>query len=398
MRILLINEYFPPDSSATAKMAASVVNALAKNHTVRIIAGRPSYDATENYPWRLLRTQKEGSVTVERVGSTAFPRFQMRRRVMNYLTYAFLATIRACTVRADLVLAMTDPPFAGLLGAFVSTITRRPFVYNIRDLYPDMAVGGDIVKPSAFVRFWERAHRWALRRAKLVIVLGDDMRERIISKGIDPSRVTVIRDGVAIPAQLPPADNAVAREIRGDFRFVALHAGNIGFYGAWDTLLAAARKLEDDGAAIIFIGEGAQKSRLVAQANGTHAMKFLPYRPAAEIPQVLSSADIHIITVKRGLEGIIVPSKLYPILAAGKPVLAVARPNTDVARIITEARCGIVVDPDDATAVANAIRELASQPGLIADMGRRALAIAPEYNAALHLQKFVAALEEVATE
>lgn len=376
-------------------MAAAVVGALSKKHVVRVVAGRPSYDPTETYPWRPLRRKTSGNVTVECIGSTAFPRFQMRRRVTNYLTYSFLAVIRACFVRADLVLAMTDPPFAGILGAFVAAVTRRPFAYNIRDLYPDMAVGGDIVKPSVFVRVWERMHRWALRRARCVIVLGDDMRERIIAKGIDPTRVTVVRDGVRIPSDVPQPGSAVAREIRGNFRFVALHAGNIGFYGAWETLLEAARRLGEDGCGIIFVGEGAQKARLAALASGTHAVRFLPFRPANEVQQVLSAADIHIITVKRGLEGIIVPSKLYPVLAAGKPVLAVARPETDVARIITKARCGVVVDPDDPEAVAQTIRELASQPERVAEMGRRALAVAPEYDAELHLEKFVITVEGV---
>lgn len=395
MRILLLNEYFPPDTSATAKMAAVVVEALARRHEVRVIAGRPSYDPTETYRWRLLRSEKRGNVTIERVGSTAYPRFQMARRVANYLSYAMLAAIRACFVHADVVLVMTDPPFAGVLGAFVATLTGRPLVYNIRDLYPDMAVGGDIVKSGVLVRVWERLHRWALRRASCVIVLGDDMRDRIIAKGVDPQRVTVVRDGVLIPEHLPTPSNPVALEIRGAFRFVALHAGNLGFYGAWDTLLDAARRLGNDGSGIIFVGEGAQKSRLTTSANGTHAVRFLPFRPASDIPYVLSAADVHIITVKRGLEGVIVPSKLYPVLAAGKPVLAVAGPETDVARIVTRAQCGVVVDPENAEAVAAAISELAAQPDRLAEMGRRARVAAAEFEAGMHLQKFVNAMEGV---
>lgn len=395
MRILLLNEYFPPDTSATAKMASVVVDALARQHEVRVVAGRPSYDPTEKYPWRLLRADKRGNVTVERVGSTAFPRFRMARRVANYLTYAALAVIRGCTVHADIVLVMTDPPFAGILGAFVAMLTGRPFVYNIRDLYPDMAVGGDIVKSGLLVRVWERLHRWALRRAARIIVLGEDMRDRIIAKGVDPARVAVVRDGVLIPEELPAASNPVAQEIRGAFRFVALHAGNIGFYGAWDTLLNAARRLGNDGLGIVFVGEGAQKNKLTSEANGTHAVRFLPFRPASDIPYVLSAADVHIITVKRGLEGVIVPSKLYPVLAAGKPILVVAGPETDVARIVTRAQCGVVVDPENAEAVADAISELAAQPERLAEMGRRARAIAPEFEAGLHLQKFVSAMEGV---
>jgi colanic acid biosynthesis glycosyl transferase WcaI len=397
VHILLLNEYYPPDTSATAKMAAMVVEALAERHRVTVLAGRPSYDPTEEYPWRLLRRETRGNITTERVGSTAFPRFQMLKRVTNYLSYLALAVPRAIWIRADIVLAMTDPPIAGIAGALVAKLTRRPFVYNIRDLYPDMAVGGDIVRHGLAVRIWERMHRWALRRATRVIVLGDDMGARIIRKGVDPARVIVVRDGVTAPSELPPAAHPVSQEIRGGMRFVALHAGNLGFYGAWDTLIEAGRQLSADansaGIGIVFVGEGAQKARMVAAAGDTPAVRFLPFRPASEIPFVLGAGDVHIVTVKRGLEGVIVPSKLYPILAAGKPVLAVSTPITDIANIITKAGCGVVVDPDDPAGVAAALRELAAQPERVDEMGQRARAIAPDYDKLTELKKFVNAIE-----
>jgi len=205
----------------------------------------------------------------------------------------------------------------------------------------------------------------------------------------------VVRDGVTVPLELPSADHPVSQEIRSGYRFVALHVGNLGFYGAWDTLLEAARILGDDGAGIVFVGEGAQKARLVAAANRTRGVRFLPFRPASEIPNVLAAGDIHIITVKRGLEGVIVPSKLYPILAAGKPVLAVSTPATDVARIITDAGCGVVVDPDDPQAVAAAIRELAANPQRVANMSQRARGIARNYDKLSELKKFLSVIEGV---
>jgi colanic acid biosynthesis glycosyl transferase WcaI len=395
VHILLLNEYYPPDTSATAKMAAAIVSALSARHRVTVIAGRPCYDPTEVYPWRPLRRERHDNLSIERVGSTAYPRFQMRRRVSNYLSYSLLAALRALTIRADLVLCMTDPPFCGIVGAAVSKLTGRPCVYNIQDMYPEMAVGGDIVRPSFAVRRWEQMHRWALRQAACVIVLGDDMRERIVAKDIDPARVVVVRTGVRRPSQMPAADNPIGREIRNGFRFVALHAGNLGFYGAWDTLLAAAKRLENTGSSIIFVGDGAQKERLAAAAYGTQAVRFLPFRPASEIPYVLSAADIHIVTIKHGLEGVIVPSKLYGILAAGKPVLAVAPSTTDVARIVTEAGCGVVVDPGDPDGVATAIQELAVHPEQVVEMGRRALAIAPNYDINIQLTHFVNTVEKV---
>jgi len=245
VRILLLNLYYPPDTSATAKLAATVVAALSARHEVTILCGRPSYDPTERRPWRPWRTEQAGRVTIIRAGSTAFPRIQMKRRVLNYLTYVALAAPRALFLRCDVVLAMTDPPFEGIVGAFVARMKGKPYVYNIRDLYPDMALAGSLIGPGLLARIWEWLHRWALRNATRVIVLGEDMRERIIAKGISPERVVVARDGAEIPpSDAPPEefDPEVIRTIRGDFHFVLLHAGNLGFSGAWNTLIAAARK------------------------------------------------------------------------------------------------------------------------------------------------------------
>ena len=166
MHILLFNEYYPPDTSATAKMAVLVAETLAQRHKVTVVAGRPSYDPDEFYPYAFLRRDTRNRVIVERVGSTAYPRHQMRRRVSNYLTYLALAVPRAIALRPDVVLAMTDPPVAGIAGAFVARMARRPFVYNIRDMYPDMAVGGDIVRPGKWVDRWEKMHRRALQAGR----------------------------------------------------------------------------------------------------------------------------------------------------------------------------------------------------------------------------------------
>ena len=133
----------------------------------------------------------------------------------------------------------------------------------------------------------------------------------------------------------------MAREIRGDFRFVLVHAGNLGFYGAWQTLISAVRMLENEGVGLVFIGEGAMKPQVEAMAEGCRAIRFLPFRPASEVPLVLSSGDMHVVTVKRGLEGVVVPSKLYPTLAAGRPVLGVAPEESDVVRIIRRTGCGL---------------------------------------------------------
>jgi len=398
VHILLLNEYFPPDTSATAKCAAQVAEALSVNHRVTVLAGRPSYDPSEQHPHYLLRREVRGNLVVERVGSTAYPRFQMRRRVSNYLTYLSLAIPRALSIPSDIVLAMTDPPIEGIAGALVARLSGRPFVYNVRDMYPDMAVGGLIVRPGSFSARWEAMHRWALRQAARVIVLGEDMRDRIVAKGVHPARVVISRDGTLISDEVPSPDNPVAREIRGDLRFALVHAGNVGFYGAWQTLISAVRMLEDEGVGLIFIGEGAMKPQVEAMAAGCRAIRFVPFRPASEIPQVLSSGDMHVVTVKRGLEGVVVPSKLYPTLAAGRPVLGVAPEESDVVRIIRRTGCGIAADPDHPESVAEAIRSVLHDREQLRGMSSRARESAFSYDKVMQLKIFSSTLEELFAE
>lgn len=394
MHILLLNEYYPPDTSATAKMAAQVAETLAQRHRVTVVAGRPSYDPEEFYPWVLLRKTVRNGVIVERVGSTAFPRHDMRKRVANYLSYLALAVPRAAALRPDVVLAMTDPPIAGLAGALVAQMTRRPFVYNIRDLYPEMAVGGEIVRRNPWTDRWERLHRRALRKAARVIVLGDDMRDRIIAKGIAPDRVRVVRDGAAPVSCTPDRGDPLVQQIRCGFPFVVLHAGNLGFYGAWTTLLKTAEILRNQNVGFVFIGDGANRAALEVQASALPNIRFLPFRPAAEIPHVMAAGDLHVVTVRRGLEGVVVPSKLYSILAAGRPVLAVVPASADAARIVTGSNCGSTADPDDPQSVASAILALRDDPARLAEMSARSREAAEKYAKVRELQSFLSILEE----
>jgi glycosyltransferase involved in cell wall biosynthesis len=398
MHILLFNEYYPPDTSATAKMAEQVAEALARRHKVTVLCGRPSYDPSEYYSWRLLRREIRNGIAVERVGSTAYARHRMRRRVANYLSYLALAVPRALTIRTDVLLSMTDPPVAGIAAAGVARLAGVPLVYNIRDMYPDMAIGGEIVQPSKWVVRWESLHRHALKSAARVIVLGDDMRDRILAKGIAPERVFVVRDGTLPPAAAPSPSDAEAqqalREIRGDFSFVVLHAGNLGFYGAWNTLIEAARILRNENIGVVFVGDGAQKRKLQEAAADLPNVRFLPFRPASQIPLVMMAGDVHLITIRRGLEGVVVPSKLYSTLAAGRPVLAVAAANSDAARMAVQSGCGLAADPDDPANLAAAILYMRDNPSALVEMGARARDVGCKYARVDELERFTEIIEQ----
>ena len=399
MRVLLLNLYYPPDTSATAKMTHSVVEALSVSHEVTVLCGRPSYDPTERRAWRPYRTEFAGRTRIIRAGSTDFPRFEMKKRVVNYLSYVALAIPRAVFAPCDVVVAMTDPPFQGIVGAIVAMLKRKPFVYNIRDLYPDMAVGGSIVAPGRPARIWEKLHRWALRRATRAIVLGEDMRAHIVAKGVEAARVVIVRDGAEIlppNTSFPSPDPEVVRAIRGNFSFVIVHAGNLGFYGAWNTLVTAARNLANEGVGLVFVGDGAQRSQIEAVAAGSSNIRFLEFFPASKIPSVLAAADAHVITVKRGLEGVVVPSKMYGILAAGKPIVAVAPKETDAVSLGIQQGFAVAADPDRPAEVVDAVRSLASDPNKLRAMGEAARVAALDYDRVKELQKFVEIIEHLA--
>jgi len=329
------------------------------------------------------------------VGSFAFTRRRMLGRLAIYLAYLGLVLVRGLVVRADLVIAMTDPPLVSVVGAILAGVRRRPLVFYIQDVHPDWALAAGLVRPGPLVSVWRAVNHWALRRADRVLVLGEDMRRRIIEKGVAREGVVVARIGAPVPADLPPRNHPVALEVRSGFPFVVLHAGNLGFGGAWATLLSAAQELNDDGAGFVFVGEGAAAEEFQVSAAAVSNVRVLPYRPAHEVPFVLQAGDLHVVTIRRGLEGLMVPSKLYPILAAGRPVLAVTSEESDVAAIVRDAGCGWVAAPDDPIAVATAVREAMRDREELEARGRRARALAPEFDRSRMLRHLVRVVEDV---
>jgi colanic acid biosynthesis glycosyl transferase WcaI len=172
-----------------------------------------------------------------------------------------------------------------------------------------------------------------------------------------------------------------------------LHAGNLGFYGAWDTLLAGAGILAEEGIGLVFVGDGAERERLQAAAAGIPNVRFLPFFPGNKIPSVLAAADAHVITVKRGLEGVVVPSKMYGILAAGKPIVAVAPGECDVVALGEKEGYSISADPDDPSQFAGSVRQIFRNAEKRAAMGQAALAAAPRFERANELRKLLAMIE-----
>jgi glycosyltransferase involved in cell wall biosynthesis len=177
---------------------------------------------------------------------------------------------------------------------------------------------------------------------------------------------------------------------------VLVHAGNLGFAGNWETLLTAVGLLEQHGVGMTFVGDGAARSALESRARAMSNVRFLPFYKPEDVPHVLASADLQVVCLRKGLEGLVVPSKLYPILMAGKPVLAIASPDSDMARIVREFDCGLVADPDDPQDVIASVLRVLSCPDVIEAMGQRAREAARQFDRRKELERFVGLVEDVA--
>ena len=396
LNVIVLNRCFPPEIGATGKVAKDLGRILAQRHSTTFLVGRP-VETGQPQPYSLLRRTHQEGFTVERLGSTVFSHRRMIGRVLNYLTYFVLALFRCLTFRPrpDVVIAMTDPPLACVIGLLTALFRKCKFVYNIQDLHPDMALAAGLVRPGWVVAVWERLHQWVLRRGDLIVVPGEDMKERLLSKGVRFESIAVVRNGSEPIDPLSQPEHPVVKEIRRNFPFVLIHAGNLGFAGSWETILNAAKLLTGENIGIVFVGDGVLRSQLESLSKNLAHVRFLDYRPQEDLPYVLGAGDLHVVTLKRGLEGLVVPSKMYPILMSGRPILAITPERSDVSRLVRESQCGLVADPDNAVSIAKSVLFARDHPEEVTKMAARAREFGVGFSRNDLAKEFVHAIEKV---
>lgn len=370
-RLLVLNQYYAPGVEATAHLLHQICIALADDFDVTVVTGRLSeVDVPAG-------VSVEQGITVVRVHSTAFERRHLSLRALNYLSYFAMSGRAALRQgRPDVVLCMTDPPFIADLGLAVARIYRAPLVVVSQDVFPEVAVELKRLENPVVIWLLRRMIDFYLRRADRVVAIGDTMRERLTHKGARPDRISVIPNWVDTSSLQPgPRSNDWSREHELEDRFVVMHSGNIGHAQNLDALVRAGSFLRDlDRLAIVLIGAGARRAELVELADRleVEAVRFMPYQPRELLTQSLSTADIHVVGLAHGLSGFVVPSRLYGILAVGRPVIVAADPESETARVVSEVGCGIVVPPDEPHELAAAIRRAYDGDLPLEEMGRRA--------------------------
>jgi colanic acid biosynthesis glycosyl transferase WcaI len=355
-RLLVLNQYYWPGVEATAQLLTELCEALAEDLEVKVVTGQ--LHSQEEEPRRSVRN----GVEIVRVPSTSFERSKLLARASNYATYltrALLSGLRGR--RPDVVLCMTDPPIVANIALLVARRFRVPLVVISQDVFPEIAVQLKRLENPVVMSLLRGLVGLYLRRADRIVAIGDTMRQRLEEKGAPAERLLVIPNWIDT-TRLRPLDksNHWSRSWGVDEKFVVMHSGNVGHAQDLDSLIRAGTFLRDlDDLLIMIIGMGARHAELVALAelHEVDHVQFLYYQSREVLPQSLSAADVHVVGLAAGLAGYVVPSRLYGILAVGRPVIVAADAESETAQLVTEAGCGIVVPPGRPELLARAIRD-----------------------------------------
>jgi len=406
LRIAFFNRSYHPDVAATGQLLTDLAEDLARaGHDVWVVAGPPlstAGDARRSsalWPWR--REMRRG-VRILRAPGTAFRPARFAGRVANYVSYFLSSCLAALALpRVDVVVALTDPPIIGLAALAAVRRSRAAFVFFCQDVFPEVArlIGA---APRRRVERWlERITRHLARRADRVVAVGETMRERLIAhRGVDAAKVGVIHNWADCAAIAPGEKEnpwSIAQGLAD--RFVVMHSGNVGLSQDLDVLLdAAARLAGAPDVVVVIVGDGVRRAALEtrARALGLDNVRFLPFQPRERLTESFAAADVFVISLKAGLAGYIVPSKLYGILAAGRPYVAAVDAASEVATITRAQGSGLLVEPGDAADLARRLLALRDDPGLARQLGRNGRRAALCFDRPVQVQAWEGLLSEVA--
>jgi glycosyltransferase involved in cell wall biosynthesis len=380
MHAVLLNQPFHPDVVATAQMGKDLADALiARGHQVSAVASRSIYGQSGA---TLPKRETVDGIEIHRVGFSVFGRKGILARAFDFGLFYALAAFKLLTMKKpDVVVAFTTPPFIALLGLIVRLFRGSKAVYWVMDLYPDVAVESGVFGSKSFTaKFFGWFGRRILKGSDATVVLGRCMKDRVLAHGAPTDRVHFIpvwsdESGVT---PLPREASPYRAEWALDNAPVVMYSGNFGIGHDCQTILDAMLALKDEPIRFLFVGAGKRKPEVLAfkEKHALTNVQWREYVPRDKLSLSLSTGDIHLISLKSGMEGLIVPSKLFGIMAAARPSIFIGEPSSEIARILTESGCGLVVKPGDAAGLTEAIRTLARDPGLakrMGDQGRTAL-------------------------
>jgi colanic acid biosynthesis glycosyl transferase WcaI len=367
VRILIITPFYAPDLGPSAALYEMLSEELVRlGNEVSVISAVPHYPTgrvSKDFRGRLFRRENRDGVDVTRVWVPSVDRSRLSLRLLSFLCYQLLAAFVGIRRRYDVVI-VSNPAFEIALPLFLLGFVRRKHViYSVHEIYPDVGVKLGIFRHGAVISFVEWMERFCCNRAAYVRVISEGYKRALEAKGVPSSKLAVIWDWIDTDFVRPmPRRNAFSTQWGLDDLLVVMYAGNIGPTQGLESVVQAAQLLtRESSIRFIFVGDGTAKPGLeqLVRSKGLKNVVFIPFQPREMLPQVLATADVSLVTLKKGLGADSVPSKFYSILASGRPVVAAVDSGSDISALIRESRSGMISEPENPSALVSAILDLA---------------------------------------
>ena len=368
LKVIFINRYFYPDQSATSQLLTDLAFSMTDiGKEIHVITSQQSYSGDNH---SLPRKEIVRDVHIHRIRTTHFGRAALIGRSIDYLSFYFssMTLLLTLTSKEDMIVAETDPPLISIVAAFVAKLKAARLINWLQDLFPEVAteLGVKIARPplSTLLKFLRNR---TLYYADKNVVIGTLMADKLEKEGVPKEKISTIHnwaDGTKIQP-IKPDNNPFRKAWNLNNKFVIGYSGNMGRSHDFDTILEAIHILKDDPSIVfLFIGDGAQLPRIREEISKRDLSNvvFKPYQDRERLAESLSACDVHLITLKSTLEGLIVPSKFYGIAAAGRPSIFIGDPNGEIAQILQKYDCGISIIEGDGVALAEAIHQLKGNP------------------------------------
>jgi len=378
-RFIFVNRFFCPDHSATSQILSDLAFHLASaGRDVHVVTSTQLYDDAKA---ALRVSEIINDVHVHRVPSTGFGRNALLGRSIDYVSFyrSMWQCLVALAQQGDIIVAKTDPPLTSIVAMAAARRKGARLVNWLQDIYPETAVelGVPFMRGPLAASLAALRNR-SLRQAEATVVVGDLMARKVESLGAPAARVHVIPNWCNDEDIRPVAqsENSLRQSWGLTGQFVLGYSGNLGRAHEFQTLLEAAERLRNEPRFIFLMIGGGKRFEELAQAvkrqGLTRSFRFIPYQEQKMLSYSLAAADAHWLSLNPMLEGLIVPSKFYGIAAAGKPIIVIGDKYGEIARLVQQHGCGIVVAPGDAEALVGALRILSNAPETISEMGHRA--------------------------
>lgn len=407
-RICFFNRSYHPDLGATGQLLTELAEDLARDgrHEIWVVAG-PALSAGAGAAraaggLRPFRHEERNGVRILRARGTTFRPRRFAGRAANYMSYFISSCLAGRSVPCpDVVVALTDPPIIGLAALLLARRSGARFVLLCQDVFPEVARLLEDFRSESVDRLLERINRFLVGRADRVIAVGETMRERLIAtKGADPRKVAVIHNWADCSAIVPGAKrNELSTSLGLADRFVVMHSGNVGLSQGLETLLDAAERLRPyPDILVAIVGDGAKRGALEARARSRALanVRFLPYQPRDRLAQSFASADVFVISLRAGLAGYIVPSKLYGILAAGRPYVAAVEEASEVVAITRKHGSGLIAEPGNGADLCRQILALYHDRDLARELGANARRAALGFDRPLQVRAYETLFRDLA--